>query len=371
MPTRATILALSLAAAALLVAPASAMPYVLTPDNTNLQILGFNQSNGVPIMVEGKPTAVWLNVADFVDASSINLLRHAAQIGSEIWITDQLSGIIHRFSAQFDAPRYLGFIDSIGNPRGLGVVNGEAWIASGAIGTAGGVARFSTSAQSLGFFDAEDPFDVQAFGTFALTANINQSRLEIFQTDGTMIGPWGGASSLDFPLQITQRTAGPIDEIVVAGNSLPVPGLYRYQVSTSNFIGVIPTQKILPFVTVTQPRGVALLGTGELLWTSTQGVFAVDPNTNSSRTLYTGDNFVCNMTDTVDFNKYCEGDINNDGVVDDTDFSIFAVAYNELVCPLLGNGFPAGCPADLNGDTLVDDIDFTFFARGYDKLLCP
>ena len=185
MLARSTILAAIALGSAVATPPASAVPYVLTPDNTNLFIVGFNQATGVPISIEGKPAAVWLNVADFVDSSTINVLRHAAQIGSEIWITDQLSGVIHRFSAQFDAPRYIGFIDTIPNPRGLGVVNGEAWVASGGIGTSGGIARFSTSGQSLGSFDADDPFDVQAFGTFALTANINQNRLEIFQTDGT------------------------------------------------------------------------------------------------------------------------------------------------------------------------------------------
>ncbi|HEX8877399.1 MAG TPA: hypothetical protein VF777_11655 [Phycisphaerales bacterium] len=358
-------------ASASLASSALATPVVITPDDTNLVVVGFYQSNGTPLMIEGNAPAVWLDVTEFVDSSSIFLLRHAAQIGSEIWLSDQIAGMIHRFSAQADGPRYLGMIDTLANPRGIGVINGEVWVASGAIGAAGGVARFTTSGQPIGTFDAEDPFDAQAFGNFALTANIIQNRLELYQTDGTFLSAWGGASTLDFPLQVTQRTIGPVDEIIVAGNALPAPGLYRYDVATSNFVGRILTQKILPFVTVTQPRGVAMLANGELLWTSTQGVFAVDPVTNISRTLYTGDNFVCNMADTVDFSKYCEGDINNDGMVDDADFSIFATAYNVLVCPVLGNGFPAGCPADLSGDDVVDDSDFSLFARSYDRLLCP
>jgi hypothetical protein len=73
----------------------------------------------------------------------------------------------------------------------------------------------------------------------------------------------------------------------------------------------------------------------------------------------------------VDFAKYCPGDLNNDAFVDDTDFTIFAAAYNELVCPTLSNSFPAGCPADLNADGFVDDSDFTYFVKAYDTLLCP
>lgn len=32
---------------------------------------------------------------------------------------------------------------------------------------------------------------------------------------------------------------------------------------------------------------------------------------------------------------------------------------------------PAGCASDLNGDGLVNDSDFGLFAVAYDTLLCP
>ncbi len=60
----------------------------------------------------------------------------------------------------------------------------------------------------------------------------------------------------------------------------------------------------------------------------------------------------------------CIGDLNGDQVVDDTDFSIFAVAYNVLDC---GDAAMAvGCPADFNLDGVVDDADFLVFAPAYD-----
>ncbi|MFO0859789.1 MAG: hypothetical protein U0570_04470 [Phycisphaerales bacterium] len=65
----------------------------------------------------------------------------------------------------------------------------------------------------------------------------------------------------------------------------------------------------------------------------------------------------------------CSGDLNNDDLVDDADFAIFAPAYNTLDC--YDATMPAGCPADLNDDALVDDADFVIFAQGYDALLCP
>ncbi len=65
----------------------------------------------------------------------------------------------------------------------------------------------------------------------------------------------------------------------------------------------------------------------------------------------------------------CPGDLNNDGLVDDADFSIFVVAYDLLDCA--DPAMPAGCPADLNGDGVVDDADFVIFVAAYNELLCP
>ncbi|MBY0113153.1 MAG: hypothetical protein K2Y21_10040 [Phycisphaerales bacterium] len=64
----------------------------------------------------------------------------------------------------------------------------------------------------------------------------------------------------------------------------------------------------------------------------------------------------------------CPGDLNSDDQVDDSDFTIFAKAYNILDCA--DPAMPAGCPADLNADGFVDDIDFQIFATAYDALLC-
>lgn len=69
---------------------------------------------------------------------------------------------------------------------------------------------------------------------------------------------------------------------------------------------------------------------------------------------------------TFDFGP-CLADFNSDTFVDDTDFTIFAVAYNDLICP----GFPAPCTGDINQDGYVDDADFVLFAVAYNELICP
>ncbi|MBL8876098.1 MAG: endonuclease [Phycisphaerae bacterium] len=65
----------------------------------------------------------------------------------------------------------------------------------------------------------------------------------------------------------------------------------------------------------------------------------------------------------------CAGDLNNDSVVDDTDFVLFSAAYDTFDCA--EPSMPAGCPADLNADLVVDDADFVLFASAYDAFLCP
>ena len=67
--------------------------------------------------------------------------------------------------------------------------------------------------------------------------------------------------------------------------------------------------------------------------------------------------------------RFCAADLTCDGFVDDSDFSVFVVAYNMLLCD--DPAMPAGCPADLNLDGLVDDTDFSIFVVAYNALLCP
>jgi len=65
----------------------------------------------------------------------------------------------------------------------------------------------------------------------------------------------------------------------------------------------------------------------------------------------------------------CPADLNGDGLVEDSDFVIFANSYDILDCS--DPSMPAGCAADLNFDGFVDDADFVIFAAAYDQLLCP
>lgn len=65
----------------------------------------------------------------------------------------------------------------------------------------------------------------------------------------------------------------------------------------------------------------------------------------------------------------CPADLTNDDVVDDADFSVFAAAYDLVVCG--DAAMPEWCPSDINLDDAVNDDDFVMFCRGYDLHTCP
>jgi hypothetical protein len=67
--------------------------------------------------------------------------------------------------------------------------------------------------------------------------------------------------------------------------------------------------------------------------------------------------------------RLCPGDLNSDGMVDDSDFLVFLSSYNILDCA--DPAMPPLCPGDFNHDSVVDDADFLVFIPAYDTLLCP
>jgi hypothetical protein len=60
-------------------------------------------------------------------------------------------------------------------------------------------------------------------------------------------------------------------------------------------------------------------------------------------------------------------DINGDGLVDDDDFSLFAIQYNTMLCN--DPAMPDGCSADFNADGVVDDLDFNILAPAYNVMV--
>lgn len=66
----------------------------------------------------------------------------------------------------------------------------------------------------------------------------------------------------------------------------------------------------------------------------------------------------------------CLCDLNADGLVDDTDFAVFAHQYEAAICSFLIPEPVQACAADFTFDFVVDDDDFVVFAAAYDALVC-
>ena len=64
----------------------------------------------------------------------------------------------------------------------------------------------------------------------------------------------------------------------------------------------------------------------------------------------------------------CPCDLSGDGLVDNTDFVVFANAYLFFDCN--DSAMPLGCPADFSLDGLVDNDDFLIFVAAYNDLIC-
>lgn len=97
--------------------------------------------------------------------------------------------------------------------------------------------------------------------------------------------------------------------------------------------------------------------------------FVYDSNRRAA-VLFGGQPRVVNYSnETWEFRVPCDADLDDDRIVDDSDFVSFAEAYNILDCA--ASTMPAACPSDLNHDNIVDDADFVLFAGAYNDLLCP
>ncbi|MFN9972738.1 MAG: hypothetical protein ACK58T_22900, partial [Phycisphaerae bacterium] len=60
-------------------------------------------------------------------------------------------------------------------------------------------------------------------------------------------------------------------------------------------------------------------------------------------------------------------DINGDGLVDDDDFTLFALQYDTMLCS--DPAMTDGCSADFNADGRVDDADFNILAPAYNVMV--
>lgn len=219
----------------------------------------------------------------FIDLNALNpgTPKGIAQIGNEIWITDQNTDAIYRFDLEGN---YLSSLtNGMDNIKGLNLINeSEVWVTNadsggGAPGNA--IVKFDTNGTPLGNFTTggKSSFDVLDDGNgFVYISYISGgSPIEIRDYSGNFVSNFVAPNVLNFAQQINFNSDG---NLLVANFSSPA-GIYLFNIET----GVQ-----MNYWSKDSPRGVIELGDGSILFTNGSGIHKMNPATGASTVIKTG-----------------------------------------------------------------------------------
>lgn len=266
----------------LLASGVASAQFVLVPDSGNDRILKLDRQTGAVVD------------ANFIVNSAFTTPIAAKQVGSEIWITDQVNDTIYRYS---DSGSLLSTITGqLDNIRGLNVVNGQVWVANAGAGNGGtiGVYRYDFSGNLLGNFalgassGSTSPWDIKQFGSEVYVSDSTSDDIDRYDLSGNYLGKFynsPGSADLNFPQQIGTFN----NQIMVAGFSLPT-GLYRFD-TAGNKVGSYDVSLSLGL------RGVYQLGNGNILTTGGTRLVLIDTSTST----WTDSNIINQITPAASF----------------------------------------------------------------------
>lgn len=259
-------------------------------------LLGFYPMNAQErIAILQEPNVVLLDPdnGDILDPSFIDLTpldqgtpKAILQVGEEIWITDQIRDRIDRFDLDGDHLGQIGGMipgGGLDNIRGLAIVNGsEVWVTNAgddndAPGDA--IVRFDFDGNNLGFFSTEpqsvSPFSIVDNGDGEVYISYSSSdNIERRDYDGNFLGNIVEPGVVNFIQQIELLDGNQILAAVFSGAG--ANGVYVFSETDGS---------ILNFWNEGSLRGVASLGNGEYLWSSSGGFFRLNPDTGVSTQL--------------------------------------------------------------------------------------
>lgn len=224
---------------------------------------------------------------NFIDLASQGASTpiNAVNVGSEIWVSDQLADSVFRYSL---TGAHLGTISGgLDNIRGFEVVGNTVYMTnSGSNNGAPGDGIITIdvpTATITGFFTAGsdgagDPFDALSYGGGLLINDIAGEDIDQFDLSGNFLSTFvdsDGVNGIDFPEQMNLNAAG---NVLVAGFSSPA-GIYEYDSEGAlvNFYNV-----------GTGVRGVWELGNGNIMFTDGSGVHILVPGTGEVTTALDG-----------------------------------------------------------------------------------
>jgi hypothetical protein len=250
---------------ALLSATVANAQLVIMPDSTNNRLVGFDPFNG---------SLVNSNMFGLAAGTPI----HAIQVGSEIWVSEQVGDRISRWDLTGTA---LGAISGgLDNIRGMQQIGNTVYVtnagtANGAPGAA--VVSYDLNGNPLGFFatpQASSPFGILSFGGNMLVSSSNANDdVHIYSLTGTSLGTFHNSTTLNFAEQLDYTLNG---DIIIAG------------FSSNNVVRFDTSGNVLGTFAASGARGVYQLGNGNILWSSGAGVFIYDVVAGTSTQVYTG-----------------------------------------------------------------------------------
>jgi hypothetical protein len=288
--------------------------------------------------------------------------KAAIQVGNEVWVSDQISDSIYRFTASLSPTFIAAITGGMDNLRGIKHIGGRVYAANagsgnGAPGNA--LVVFNTDGTFLMNIASGDPFDIAPILTTAghdlLVTTINADDIQRYGIDGAAQGIFhesDGVNGMDFPQQMT---ALPDGTYMVAGFTAP-SGIF--------FINADGSEDLSRRVLIPGGmRGVHPLGNGNILYTvggtTTGGLYVYDPVAGSHTLLHLEANL--QYISPLNLGAPCgTADFNGDGdFATDADIEAFFACLAGSCCPTC---FAGG--ADFNGDgDSATDADIESFFR--------
>ena len=264
---------------------AQAQVALMMPDSTNNRLVLFDPNDGSVT-----------NPNFFALAGGTPL--HALQVGSEIWVSEQIGDRISRWDYTGTALGAVGAPPTGGldNVRGMGLIGGTLYVTnSGTANTAPGsaVVRFDTTGTNLGSFPtaglAPSPFGIleHPLGILVSSSTAGDD-IHAFTLAGATAGTFHNSTSLNFAEQMDYAANG---DVLAAG------------FSSNNVVRLNPTTgALISSFAASGARGVWQLGNGNILWTNGSGAHVYNVGTGTSSQVYTGGGRYIDLLDmTVSF----------------------------------------------------------------------
>lgn len=260
------VLAVAASAAGLFVCATASGQYLMMPDSTNNRVVLFDPFDGSVV-----------NSNYFALAGGTPI--HAMQVGSEIWVSEQVGDRVSRWSLTgIPLGAITGGMDNI---RGMGLIQNKVYVtndgtANGAPGHA--VIIYDTLGNHADTFSTQglsSPFGIlEHQGGLLVSSDVANDDIHRFAVDGTPLGVFHNSTSLNFAEQMDYALDG---NILVAG------------FSSNNIVRLdVNTGALLSSFTASGARGVQQLGNGNIMWTSGAGAFVHDVNTGANTLVYAG-----------------------------------------------------------------------------------